>query len=1048
MIKQFSAGDITVRPFQTFKNWNVQSVVSGALDRYGYETYFKSLVEINEGIKFQASFSINDPVNPSGKYKRVVYGTTDAMFYRNKNNPVELFGLEVAGADPFTGKKEIRNLHERFTSMKIAQSRWGEKIKPNTIRIVDNSNLHQTYNIFDDGLTNLYITGSYFNHNDLIQSVKTYPPPAYWDTGSGQFTYTHPNGEVEILSVVTAKEYMALGLNVDYTEESGSWKYNTSGAIDIFEPSSEHFGESVDLWDRYLVVGSPMDYFNLSSSYHGYSALFKYDESRHAHRLMRRFHSPFSYEGIVDEYGSNQDTIDFVISGGYISPVNEDGYGTSVSIDDGFLAVGSPLGSTPTGSQSGIVCVYHKNKGGIDNWGIINVLEGNTYDDLFGQSVSLDEDILAVGAPGVSGSIGAVYIYRKKIYEISGSCYNLPTSSLILPYPVPTYISGNYTWVAETCLTSSMSQNGDRFGWCLKVNNNRILVGCYSELNNGFATLYTCSYYSASVDSCPTASWGEYRIYTADESNGDLKISPEYATEMSLPYDGFGMSVAMDGDNFAIGSYFDKGFVPYNGAPSELEKILGAVYFYNYRYVPDCDAFDYVLIKKTFGDETFQRVNNFGRAIDIDGTRAAVSYESDTVLRNVYYDSGSGLFTIEGQTYQSSGSEDAVLGRVGLYTYNPSVKNWESDTILRQNKENNNPYNLYGKSISISSGYLAVGAPIYNLANSSSASLIVDPYVQSASHFPYNYTGSVFLYDYAEYNKNPYIGNVFYKNGYVVMTNTSSNFYDIFTMSGSRGFDMKYQGTHTIYEHEYLVSIKPGEFNYTTNPSALISNPLLFDVNQDGVFDLYDVDFIMRYLNKKRFQDESVYFDNGLTLEQDTLNDYSWWGNDLLQTEAEDVLLLESEYQAFFSSGSYTIFTKKVFDYIETNLVNTGILDIDGNGEIDLRDGALLVAYFTNKLTPSLLQAYIDENSTRRYVNDIINYLDRYCGKKSFNVDPNFFNYQLSSSYDRTGSYLAPYITTIGLYDEDGELAAIGKLGKPIKNLIDWPINIVVRFDT
>jgi hypothetical protein len=168
----------------------------------------------------------------------------------------------------------------------------------------------------------------------------------------------------------------------------------------------------------------------------------------------------------------------------------------------------------------------------------------------------------------------------------------------------------------------------------------------------------------------------------------------------------------------------------------------------------------------------------------------------------------------------------------------------------------------------------------------------------------------------------------------------------------------------------------------------------------------------------------------------------------LLQTEAEDVLLLESAYQEFFASGSYTIFTKKIFDYIEANLVKTGILDIDGNGEIDLKDGAILVAYYANKLTPALLKTYIEDSSTRRHVNDIISYLDRYCGKKLFNVDPAFFNYQLSSSYDRTGSYLAPYMTTIGLYDEDGELAAIGKLGKPIKNLIDWPINIIVRFDT
>jgi hypothetical protein len=45
-----------------------------------------------------------------------------------------------------------------------------------------------------------------------------------------------------------------------------------------------------------------------------------------------------------------------------------------------------------------------------------------------------------------------------------------------------------------------------------------------------------------------------------------------------------------------------------------------------------------------------------------------------------------------------------------------------------------------------------------------------------------------------------------------------------------------------------------------------------------------------------------------------------------------------------------------------------------------------------------------------------------------------------------TGSYLAPFITTIGLYDGN-ELVAVGKLGRPVKNLVDWPVNIVVRFD-
>ena len=57
-------------------------------------------------------------------------------------------------------------------------------------------------------------------------------------------------------------------------------------------------------------------------------------------------------------------------------------------------------------------------------------------------------------------------------------------------------------------------------------------------------------------------------------------------------------------------------------------------------------------------------------------------------------------------------------------------------------------------------------------------------------------------------------------------------------------------------------------------------------------------------------------------------------------------------------------------------------------------------------------------------------------------------DYYNSGSVDPTGSYLAPFITTIGLYDEDGDMVAIAKLPKPIKNLPDYDVNFLIRFDT
>lgn len=48
---------------------------------------------------------------------------------------------------------------------------------------------------------------------------------------------------------------------------------------------------------------------------------------------------------------------------------------------------------------------------------------------------------------------------------------------------------------------------------------------------------------------------------------------------------------------------------------------------------------------------------------------------------------------------------------------------------------------------------------------------------------------------------------------------------------------------------------------------------------------------------------------------------------------------------------------------------------------------------------------------------------------------------------DPTGSYLTPYITTIGLYDDNYDLVAVAKLAKPVKKTPDYTINFVVRFD-
>ena len=1062
MIKQFTAGDITVRPFSTFKHWTMQSIDSASVNVYGDNTYYNGRMEVNEGLKLSTPFypsgsiyyvSANEPINSSGKYSRNIHSMTDAMFYKNAGEPIKLFGVEAYTQDQKTGKEEVREIHDRIITATLKHNVYGEKVIPDTVKIVDDSNIHQTLKIYDDGYTNLYVTGSYFPSTAEIQAIRdTNISISQWNTGSGLFYVTFGNGTTQYVDYVNAKQYMAMGLQVTYvppTTSGSEWVLNTGSHQDLFFPENEHFGESVSCWSKYVAVGSSMDAYSLSDSRIGHAALFKYDETLGHHRPIAKIHFPFT-QSLTDT-----------------SSYFKDSFGTSVCVRDNFLAVGSPTGSVCSSSMyPGFVCVYDRYKGGQDNWGIINILKGNSDRDRFGTSVAIDNDILAVGATGVSGSKGAVYLYRKKRYMDSEyPCQNIDTGSVWMQVVTqedfckelqtgsyiasqsytPTFVSGNYTWVYETTITSSNQSAGDNFGWCVSLDSTRLVVGT-NKTGKGYAAVFTCSYHSASLSACPTASWSQNQLFTATSGYGDLDIdAPEYSVDVSgtIVSDMFGYGVDISGKNLIIGCKADKGFKPYYGYTGSA-MILGAAYLYTYRYDADCLAWQYDLLTKTFGNREYLTNNNFGHAVSIDGTMAAVTSLPDTLARSVGY-SGS-LYTLENYSYESSASLDSVLGRVTLYNFDFTNDAWYRAGELRRNKEENHPYNIYGYSVSIASDFMCVGAPIVNTASLASYSQIINPVNQSGS-FPSSYSGSVYLYDMNKYEADPKIGNVFYKNGHLAITNTSSMYHDVMTATGSRGFTLDYQGAHTIYEHEYLVSIRPGEFNYSTNPTSLQPNPLTFDVNQDGVFDHKDVDLIMRYLKLKKFYADYVLDDNGIVLEQDTNTDFSWWANDILQTESEDVLQQEDDTASIVKYSYLSAFTNTAYQFITNNLYDTGLLDIDGDGKINMNDGYILALYVLKRLNPTTLAQYLTSDSTRRYVKDIEEYLNPYCGNYPFRVNPTFLGYQYSSSYDATGSFLSPCITTIGLY-QDNQLVAVGKLGRPIKNLIDWPVNIVVRFDT
>ena len=72
----------------------------------------------------------------------------------------------------------------------------------------------------------------------------------------------------------------------------------------------------------------------------------------------------------------------------------------------------------------------------------------------------------------------------------------------------------------------------------------------------------------------------------------------------------------------------------------------------------------------------------------------------------------------------------------------------------------------------------------------------------------------------------------------------------------------------------------------------------------------------------------------------------------------------------------------------------------------------------------------------------------RYGSSVNSAISGGFEHIDLSGSVDTTGSFLTPFITTIGLYDDNCDLVAVAKLPQPIKSEPDFPVNFIVRFDT
>ena len=257
--------------------------------------------------------------------------------------------------------------------------------------------------------------------------------------------------------------------------------------------AGDHFGNSVSVHDDLVAVGARFNDDNGSAS-----------------------GSAYVYEKVNGVWTETKLTASDAAAGDY--------FGNSVSVHDDLVAVGAHF-NDDNGSASGSAYVYEKVNG---VWTETKLTASDAAaDDYFGFSVSVHDDLVAVGArfnDDNGSASGSAYVYEK--------------------------VNGVWT---ETKLTASDAAANDWFGNSVSVHDDLVAVGARYNDDGGSASG------SAYVYEKVNGVWTETKLTASDAAAGDH----------------FGNSVSVHDDLVAVGARFNDDNGSASGSAYVYEKVNG-----------------------------------------------------------------------------------------------------------------------------------------------------------------------------------------------------------------------------------------------------------------------------------------------------------------------------------------------------------------------------------------------------------------------------------------------------------------------------------------
>ncbi len=756
-------------------------------------------------------------------------------------------------------------------------------------------------------------------------------------------------------------------------------------------------GYTVEAYGKFIAVGNPHPKY-ASQTGTGSIEVYRYDGSL----------GNYSHYGLIESLKATGTG-----TSGTSAATTKDGYGLSMGLYNDILVVGDPyFAGTYTGTPDfkNSVDIF-KFTSSFDS----SIIEKTLYSVAkisepgsninFGGTVSINKNYIVVGANKTSTNKGSVYVYS--------------------------YTTGSGTVSCTLKQEISEGTVGKYFGSVVKIDQSgtdSILISESSSLSNPKVFLYESS----------SVGWVKTHTFTSITGSKNLPFdnleSYDYVKNSA---DQFGRSIQINGDTIVIGAPYDSTYYEYQGSLTNYPK--GAVYIYgrtdcpaNYTnttsiyYNESASYWD--LQEKYIGDENTIKGNRLGHAVDVYDNMILIGCPSSS---NPYPQS-----SISASINKTYDDVNIINGQYILLERTGS--NVSFVTYDNKKKEYKYPYMSYGYDVAASEMAIVIGSPMILSDSSPDAAYIVNDLTNGQIDL-YNINGHAYISTWDSLRSNYHVGNVFYKNGDIIFSNDGSKFENALNTNDTHKYkyDVDYMGRYTIHEKSIICTVSPGEFNVSTNITALDTTVPTFDLNGDNLCDFRDINLILLYIVDINTSG-SVDFSTNDTV----------WDSYVIENDTERSLF--DYYEETFFSGNNSL--RVSYPQHLSNLIALeSQFDVDGDGSVTINDAKIIWKYFVHTLDIDSYQRLKNPFSTRTTFTDIIGYLtskmSRYSESNGVPYSlPEFANYNYSASMDVTGSFLAPYITTVGLYSNT-DLVAVAKLSTPIKNSGEYPLNFLIKWD-